>query len=140
MCRAAFIDTGTNFAVPRLLGALQALGLAVDAVQLVRLPLRATVAEARKAGAAIGARMGKGAVTVVAGNHRSAADIALGIALRGYDFGVYKSADKDGAGAPEADESPAMPDCADYWLCQKLFDWFGLDWLAENAEDRPRTR
>jgi small conductance mechanosensitive channel len=26
-----------------------------------------------------------------------------------------------------------MPDCADYWLCQKLFDWFGLDWLAENA-------
>ena len=33
--RAAFIDTGTNFAVPRLLGALQALGLAVDAVDWV---------------------------------------------------------------------------------------------------------
>jgi small conductance mechanosensitive channel len=31
------------------------------------------------------------------------------------------------------DGSPAMPDCADYWLCQKLYDWFGLDWLAENA-------
>ncbi len=84
-------------------------GLAVDAVQLVRLPLRATVAEARKAGAVIGARMGKGAVTVVAGNHRLAADIALGIALRGYDFGVYKSADKDSGGTPEADASPAMP-------------------------------
>jgi small conductance mechanosensitive channel len=26
-----------------------------------------------------------------------------------------------------------VPDCADYWLCQKLYDWFGLDWLAENA-------
>ena len=34
-CRAAFIDTGTNFAVPRLLGALQALGLGVDAVDWV---------------------------------------------------------------------------------------------------------
>jgi glyoxylase-like metal-dependent hydrolase (beta-lactamase superfamily II) len=33
--RAAFIDTGTNFAVPRLLGALQALGLAVDVVDWV---------------------------------------------------------------------------------------------------------
>ena len=33
--RAAFIDTGTAFAVPRLLGALEALGLARDAVDWV---------------------------------------------------------------------------------------------------------
>jgi glyoxylase-like metal-dependent hydrolase (beta-lactamase superfamily II) len=33
--RAAFIDTGTAFAVPRLLGALQALGLGLDAVDYV---------------------------------------------------------------------------------------------------------
>jgi len=33
--RAAFIDTGTNFAVPRLLGALDALGLARSAVDWV---------------------------------------------------------------------------------------------------------
>ncbi|HZF80473.1 MAG TPA: MBL fold metallo-hydrolase [Rubrivivax sp.] len=33
--RAAFIDTGTNFAVPRLLAALQALGLERDAVEWV---------------------------------------------------------------------------------------------------------
>lgn len=33
--RAAFVDTGTNHAVPRLLGALQALGLAADAVDWV---------------------------------------------------------------------------------------------------------
>jgi small conductance mechanosensitive channel len=25
------------------------------------------------------------------------------------------------------------PDCADYWLCQQVYEWFGLDWLAENA-------
>jgi small-conductance mechanosensitive channel len=29
--------------------------------------------------------------------------------------------------------SGGVPDCADYWLCQKVYDWFGLDWLAENA-------
>jgi glyoxylase-like metal-dependent hydrolase (beta-lactamase superfamily II) len=33
--RAAFIDTGTNFSVPRLLGALEALGLSRDAVDWV---------------------------------------------------------------------------------------------------------
>jgi glyoxylase-like metal-dependent hydrolase (beta-lactamase superfamily II) len=33
--RAAFIDTGTNHAVPRLLGALEALGIARDAVEHV---------------------------------------------------------------------------------------------------------
>jgi glyoxylase-like metal-dependent hydrolase (beta-lactamase superfamily II) len=33
--RAAFIDTGTNFALPRLLGALDTLGLARDAVDFV---------------------------------------------------------------------------------------------------------
>ena len=27
----------------------------------------------------------------------------------------------------------SVPDCADYWLCQQVYDWFGLDWLAENA-------
>jgi small-conductance mechanosensitive channel len=27
-----------------------------------------------------------------------------------------------------------VPDCADSWLCQKVYDWFGLDWLAANAE------
>ncbi|MGY1688710.1 mechanosensitive ion channel family protein [Geodermatophilus sp. SYSU D01105] len=28
----------------------------------------------------------------------------------------------------------SVPDCADYWLCQKVYDWFGMDWLAENAQ------
>ncbi|TQN43955.1 small conductance mechanosensitive channel [Blastococcus colisei] len=31
------------------------------------------------------------------------------------------------------DDASGMPDCVDYWLCEKLYDWFGLDWLAENA-------
>jgi moderate conductance mechanosensitive channel len=31
------------------------------------------------------------------------------------------------------DGGQAVPDCADYWLCQRIYDWLGLDWLAENA-------
>jgi small-conductance mechanosensitive channel len=32
-----------------------------------------------------------------------------------------------------ADQTSGV-NCADYWLCQKVYDWFGLDWLAENAD------
>jgi len=31
------------------------------------------------------------------------------------------------------DGSTSVPDCADYWLCQQLYDVFGMDWLAQNA-------
>jgi small conductance mechanosensitive channel len=30
--------------------------------------------------------------------------------------------------------SGSVPDCADYWLCQEVYDWSGMDWLAENAQ------
>ncbi|MBB1490436.1 MULTISPECIES: leucyl aminopeptidase [unclassified Paracoccus (in: a-proteobacteria)] len=83
-------------------------GLAADAVQLVRLPRRADAALARKAGAAIGARMGKGEVTVVCDPRTPVADLTLGIALRGYDFPAYKSAPQAEAGAEEtAGDLPA---------------------------------
>jgi small conductance mechanosensitive channel len=35
--------------------------------------------------------------------------------------------------AAAADGTGGAPDCADYWLCQQIYDWFGLDWLAEHA-------
>ncbi|MGY1820864.1 mechanosensitive ion channel family protein [Geodermatophilus sp. SYSU D00079] len=28
----------------------------------------------------------------------------------------------------------SVPDCADHWLCQQVYDWSGMDWLAENAQ------
>jgi small conductance mechanosensitive channel len=36
--------------------------------------------------------------------------------------------------AADDDLTGSVPDCADYWLCQQVYDWFGLDWLAENAQ------
>ncbi|WP_299359191.1 leucyl aminopeptidase [uncultured Paracoccus sp.] len=79
------------------------MGMEADAVQLVHLPRSADVVTARKAGAAIGARMGKHRVTVLAGNHPQVAEVARGIALRGYDFTVHKSNPAEGPDADVAD-------------------------------------
>lgn len=78
-------------------------GLAAEAVQLVRLPRGADAALARKAGAAIGARMGKGEVTVVCGARCPVSELTLGLALRGYEFSAYKS-------SPQVDETKPAED------------------------------
>jgi len=69
-------------------------GLAADAVHLLRLPKRAGLAEARKAGAAVGRAHGAGGTLVLAEGHSRAADIAFGLALRAYDFSPHKTAEK----------------------------------------------
>jgi leucyl aminopeptidase len=66
-------------------------GLQAEALQLVKLPRRAAVAEARKAGAAIGKALGAGGVTVVAEGQLRLPEIALGLALRAYDFTAHKT-------------------------------------------------
>lgn len=67
-------------------------GMAADALQLVSLPAGASINDARKAGAAIGAKLGKADVLVHAGSHKRAAEVAFGIALRAYDFSTYRVA------------------------------------------------
>ena len=69
-------------------------GLAADTLQVVRLPRRASQAEARKAGGAIGRALPKGGCLVVADNHPRAADLAFGLTLRAYDFSAHKTGDK----------------------------------------------
>ncbi|GGF52229.1 putative cytosol aminopeptidase [Paracoccus acridae] len=81
-------------------------GMAADALMLVALPDDAKVAQARKAGAAIGAKLGKAHTLVLAGAHPLANEIALGIALRGYDFSVYQTKPADGDGDAGADPIP----------------------------------
>lgn len=67
-------------------------GLAADAVQLIRLPKKATALEARRAGGAIGRALGSAGAVVLAEAHAMAGEVALGIALRAYDFSAHKSA------------------------------------------------
>ena len=76
-------------------------GLAAEAVQVVKLSKRPTVLTARKAGAAMSVFQGKSALTVLAGNNPKTADIAFGLALRGYDFIDHKT--------PKHDDLPKGP-------------------------------
>ncbi|MEL7460504.1 MAG: leucyl aminopeptidase [Pseudomonadota bacterium] len=61
-------------------------GLAAEALQVIKLDRRPKMADARKAGAAIGAGAGSDAVLILAGNMRLVEDIALGAVLRNYSF------------------------------------------------------
>ncbi len=66
-------------------------GLAAEAVQVVRLDRKASLEEARRAGAAIAKGRGQGDVLVLAGAHPRAADIAFGVALRAYRFDAHRT-------------------------------------------------
>ena len=66
-------------------------GLEAEALHVIRLPKRATVAEARKAGAAIGRTLSAHATLVLAETHAMAAEIAFGLAMRAYDFTPHKT-------------------------------------------------
>ncbi len=68
-------------------------GLEAEAVHLIRLPKRAPVAEARKAGAAIGRTLSPVATLVLVESHPQAAEIAFGLAMRAYDFTPHKTAE-----------------------------------------------
>ncbi len=75
-------------------------GMAARAVLVVRLSRRADAAQARRAGAAVGKALGKAGALVLAGAHRHAGEIALGILLRAYDFNAHKTdSEKAGKGA-----------------------------------------
>jgi len=66
-------------------------GLAASALQLVKLEAKADVATARKAGAAIGAKLTEAPVLVLAAGAPRPAEVAFGLALRGYRFSERKS-------------------------------------------------
>lgn len=74
-------------------------GLAAEVVKLVKLPRKTDQAAARKAGGTVAKDVGQAPVLVLAENHPHLADLLLGLTLRGYDFDVYKSAEKKPRGA-----------------------------------------
>ena len=67
-------------------------GLLAEAVQVIKADPRADVALARKAGAAIGAQIGKTGALVLAGPMQRAAELSFGVAMRAYAFCPYKTA------------------------------------------------
>ncbi|OIQ27181.1 MAG: leucyl aminopeptidase [Alphaproteobacteria bacterium MedPE-SWcel] len=73
-------------------------GLAAEALHVLILSRRMTPVEARKAGAKLAEARGSSALTVKAGNMSRAADLAFGLALRGYSFDAHKTATSDARG------------------------------------------
>ena len=73
-------------------------GMAAEAVHVIKLDRRAGPVAARKAGAAIAKARGDRPALILPGNLKRLDDLALGLALRGYEFSVYKS----DAGTPAA--------------------------------------
>lgn len=70
-------------------------GMNADAVVVVKMPKRPSVAEARRAGAQIAKAQGQKTLNIVAGAMARAEELALGLALRGYSFDQYKTADPE---------------------------------------------
>jgi len=69
-------------------------GMATEALVVIKLPRRATVTEARKAGSAIARARGTGDLLVLAGIQARAAEVALGLTLRAYGFALHKTAEQ----------------------------------------------
>ncbi len=68
-------------------------GMAAKAVDVICLEPRATVEEARAAGVALAKSRGDATVLACLGNHKNAAQIVMGMALRDYGFDAHKTAD-----------------------------------------------
>lgn len=66
-------------------------GLAAEALQVVKLPRSSQTQLARKAGAAIGSALGKKDVLVLTGPTKRPSEIALGVLLKAYAFTDHKS-------------------------------------------------
>jgi leucyl aminopeptidase len=92
-------------------------GLAAQAVQVIKLDRRADAPAARKAGAAIAKAGLKTPVAVLAGPLANVGDLALGLALRAYDFDAYRTAkDEDEEGTAQVAEVTILvkePDAAE---------------------------
>ncbi|SDC18807.1 leucyl aminopeptidase [Ruegeria marina] len=73
-------------------------GMAAEALDILVLPRRADTLTARKAGAALAKLAGDKPMLVMAGGQARAEQLALGLALRAYDFTVHKTPGADEKG------------------------------------------
>ncbi|MDE1130536.1 MAG: leucyl aminopeptidase [Ascidiaceihabitans sp.] len=74
-------------------------GMAADAVDIVRLSRRATIEQARAAGASLAKIRGDADLLMATGNAKYSAQIAFGLAMRDYNFVEHKTAGETPKGA-----------------------------------------
>ncbi len=88
-------------------------GLEAEALVVVKLPPKASIAESRKAGGTLARLRGMGDMKVLAGGAAHPEQIAFGFALRGYDFTPHRKADPDAPeGNPDVAFHVARPEAA----------------------------
>ncbi len=88
-------------------------GLAADAVLVVKSPKRPDQATARRAGAQLAKAQGDNPLLIVAGTLPRSEEVAMGLALRGYNFDDHKSeAGRDAAAATFMVSKPAETQAA----------------------------
>ena len=76
-------------------------GMEADAIDVLCVPRSASIDKARAAGAAVGRERGKANLLLAVGNSKWAAQIALGVVLRDYQFNDHKSSADASEGAVE---------------------------------------
>ncbi|SLN11831.1 leucyl aminopeptidase [Ruegeria meonggei] len=89
-------------------------GMAAEALDILILPRRPDHDEARKAGAALAKLAGGKPMLVMAGNQVRSDELALGIALRSYDFVAHKTKESDAAGTITISHQKADEVAADF--------------------------
>ncbi len=89
-------------------------GMAAEALDVLVLPRRPEADEARKGGASLAKLAGGKDLLVMAGNQARIQDLAMGIALRSYDFDAHKTTEDEATGGAvtichsKADEAAAV--------------------------------
>ena len=74
-------------------------GMAAEALDILVLERRLSVLDARKAGATLAKTIGNSSLTAMLGGHPKAADVAMGVALRQYEFDAHKTPKDDATAA-----------------------------------------
>ncbi len=75
-------------------------GMAAEAVQVIKLSRKPTASDARRAGAAVSRAGTDTAVSIIAPTMARIGDVALGMVLRAYDFSAYRTGGDDGKPDP----------------------------------------
>lgn len=73
-------------------------GMAAEAVDVIKLSKRASIEDARKAGASLAKTLTESGLLLLAGNTSRLPEIVLGLALRAYRFDAHKTAEPDSFG------------------------------------------
>ncbi|WP_226550951.1 leucyl aminopeptidase [Celeribacter naphthalenivorans] len=109
-------------------------GMEADAVQVVKLSNQASSALCRKAGAAIGAALGKADALVLPGSVKRVEELALGIALKHYSFTDHKTLDEE-VTVPDVTLAVTKPENVDLSTVTALAEgvFFTRDLVSEPA-------